>query len=104
MCAGSTIKIYKYDSVEYYFVSRTQSLDVEPLYTFRKHLSPVLCVAINATGEECYSGCQDGHIFCWNVPSANIDPYDSYGMQLNDCRIANCIVSFTCDLFHNNVF
>ncbi|XP_065225821.1 striatin-3 isoform X2 [Planococcus citri] len=57
---------------------KSASLDVEPLYTFRKHLSPVLCVAINSTGEECYSGCQDGQIYCWNVPSANIDPYDSY--------------------------
>ncbi len=64
---------------EFYSFTRSASLDVEPLYTFRKHLSPVLCVAINAAGEECYSGCQDGHIYCWNVPSANIDPYDSYG-------------------------
>lgn len=61
-------------------ISRSASLDVEPLYTFRKHLSPVLCVAINAKGDECYSGCQDGEIYCWEVPSANIDPYDSYGI------------------------
>lgn len=61
---------------------RSASLDVEPLYTFRCHTGPVLCLAMSATGEQCYSGATDGAIHCWNLPSANIDPYDSFGESL----------------------
>lgn len=63
-----------------YIVCRSASLDVEPLYTFRCHTGPVLCLAMSATGEQCYSGGLDGAIHCWNLPCANIDPYDSFGM------------------------
>lgn len=58
---------------------RSASLDVEPLYTFRCHTGPVLCLAMSASGEQCFSGGIDGAIHCWTLPSANIDPYDSYG-------------------------
>ncbi|XP_043264228.1 striatin isoform X2 [Colletes gigas] len=57
---------------------KSSSLDVEPLYTFRSHTSPVLCLAMCSTGNQCYSGGLDGMIHCWTLPSANIDPYDSY--------------------------
>ncbi|XP_028147840.1 striatin-3 isoform X1 [Diabrotica virgifera virgifera] len=57
---------------------KSASLDVEPLYTFRSHTGPVLCLAISGTGEHCYSGGLDGTINCWNVPNSNIDPYDLY--------------------------
>lgn len=63
----------------YYCFFRTASLDVEPVYTFRAHIGPVLCLAINATGEQCYSGGIDSTIKCWNIPNSNIDPYDSFG-------------------------
>lgn len=33
---------------------------------------------MSTTGEQCYSGGLDGIINCWNIPSSNIDPYDSY--------------------------
>lgn len=59
---------------------RAASLDVEPVYTFRGHLGPVLCLAMSATGENCYSGGVDGTIRCWNIPNSNIDPYDSFGL------------------------
>ena len=49
------------------------------MYTFRAHQGPVLCLAMSATGEECFSGGVDSTIRCWNLPSSNIDPYDSYG-------------------------
>ena len=58
---------------------RSASLDVEPVYTFRGHLGPVLCLAMSGDGEKCYSGGIDGTIRIWNIPSSNIDPYDSYG-------------------------
>ncbi|XP_044015690.1 striatin isoform X3 [Aphidius gifuensis] len=57
---------------------KSASLDVEPLYTFRSHTGPVLCLAMCNTGSRCYSGGIDGKIHCWSVPSGNIDPYDSY--------------------------
>ncbi|XP_063699041.1 striatin-3-like [Culicoides brevitarsis] len=57
---------------------KSASLDVEPLYTFRGHTSPVLCLAMSTNGEQCYSGALDGTINCWNLPNPNIDPYDNY--------------------------
>ncbi|XP_012270878.1 striatin isoform X2 [Orussus abietinus] len=57
---------------------KSASLDVEPLYTFRSHTGPVLCLAMCSTGSCCYSGGLDSMIHCWTLPSANIDPHDSY--------------------------
>ncbi|KAK8758157.1 hypothetical protein V5799_004211, partial [Amblyomma americanum] len=57
---------------------KTAALDVEPVYTFRAHSGPVLCLAMGATGEQCFSGGLDHTIRCWNVPSSAIDPYDSF--------------------------
>lgn len=57
---------------------KSAGLDVEPLYTFRAHTGPVLCLTMSTNGEQCYSGGLDGSIHCWNLPNSNIDPYDSY--------------------------
>ncbi|XP_025103841.1 striatin-3-like isoform X6 [Pomacea canaliculata] len=57
---------------------KAASLDVEPVYTFRAHVGPVLSLAVSATGEQCFSGGVDATIRCWNIPSSNIDPYDSF--------------------------
>ncbi|GLD72023.1 striatin isoform X1 [Lates japonicus] len=57
---------------------KSTSLDVEPIYTFRAHRGAVLSVVMSSTGEQCFSGGVDGTIQCWNTPSPNIDPYDSY--------------------------
>ncbi|XP_067624579.1 striatin-3 isoform X3 [Eurosta solidaginis] len=57
---------------------KSASLDVEPLYTFRAHTAPVLCLGMSTTGDVCYSGGLDGNIECWQLPSPNIDPYDCY--------------------------
>ncbi|GFR31924.1 hypothetical protein TNCT_299721 [Trichonephila clavata] len=57
---------------------KTASLDVEPVYTFRAHLGPVLCLALSTSGDQCFSGGMDGTIRCWNVPSSLSDPYDSF--------------------------
>ncbi|XP_023248070.1 striatin-4-like [Copidosoma floridanum] len=61
---------------------KSASLDVEPLYTFRSHTGPVLCLAMDNTGSHCYSGGLDSKIHCWTLPPANIDPYDSYDPSL----------------------
>ncbi|XP_029449787.1 striatin isoform X1 [Rhinatrema bivittatum] len=57
---------------------KSASLDVEPIYTFRAHRGPVLCVVMSSNGEQCYSGGTDGIIQTWNTPNPNVDPYDSY--------------------------
>ncbi|XP_075452670.1 striatin isoform X3 [Ascaphus truei] len=57
---------------------KSTSLDVEPIYTFRAHRGPVLCVVMGNNGEQCYSGGTDGLIQSWNTPNPNVDPYDSY--------------------------
>ncbi|XP_015588818.1 striatin isoform X3 [Cephus cinctus] len=57
---------------------KSASLDVEPLYTFRLHTGPVLCLAMSDSGEDCYSGGLDGMIHNWTLPPATIDPYDFY--------------------------
>lgn len=61
---------------------RAALMDVEPVYTFRAHRGPALCLAVSPTGETCYSGGSDGSIHCWNMPNSNVDPYDLYGMSL----------------------
>ncbi|NXV02329.1 STRN protein, partial [Cettia cetti] len=57
---------------------KSASLDVEPIYTFRAHNGPVLCVVMSSNGEQCYSGGTDGLIHGWSTTNPNIDPYDSY--------------------------
>lgn len=67
---------------------RNASLDVEPVYTFRAHNGPVLCLAMSPTGESCYSGGVDGTIRCWNIPNSNIDPYDSFDPSVLQATLA----------------
>jgi len=57
---------------------KNASLDVEPLYTFRSHTGPVLSLVMSLSGEQMYSSSVDGTIKVWNLPSSNIDPYDSF--------------------------
>ncbi|XP_021035381.1 striatin-3 isoform X4 [Mus caroli] len=57
---------------------KSASLDVEPIYTFRAHIGPVLSLAISSNGEQCFSGGIDATIQWWTMPSPNVDPYDTY--------------------------
>ncbi|XP_077394937.1 striatin-3 [Festucalex cinctus] len=57
---------------------KSASLDVEPVYTFRAHVGPVLSLAVTSGGEQCFSGGVDATIQWWNVPGSNVDPYDMY--------------------------
>merc|ERR550525_1083102 len=64
---------------------KSTQLDVEPVYTFRGHTGPVLCLCVSGAGDFCFSGGADGAVRCWNLPPPNIDPYDTYdaGVMLN---------------------
>uniref|UniRef100_A0A9J7ZR37 Striatin, calmodulin binding protein 3 n=1 Tax=Cyprinus carpio carpio TaxID=630221 RepID=A0A9J7ZR37_CYPCA len=57
---------------------KSASFDVEPIYTFRGHIGPVLSLAVTSSGEQCFSGGIDSTIQWWNIPSSNVDPYDTY--------------------------
>ncbi|XP_035465942.1 striatin-3 [Scophthalmus maximus] len=57
---------------------KSASFDVEPVYTFRAHVGPVLSLAMTPSGEQCFSGGIDSTIQWWNIPSSNVDPYDTY--------------------------
>ncbi|KAI1895621.1 hypothetical protein AGOR_G00108120 [Albula goreensis] len=57
---------------------KSASFDVEPIYTFRAHVGPVLSLAVSSSGEQCFSGGIDSTIQWWNIPSSNVDPYDTY--------------------------
>ncbi|KAM9777822.1 striatin-3 [Neosynchiropus ocellatus] len=57
---------------------KNAALDVEPVYTFRAHDGPVLSLAMTSSGEQCFSGGLDSTIQWWNIPSSNVDPYDTY--------------------------
>jgi len=57
---------------------KSTNLDVEPVYTFRGHMGPVLCLCVSGTGDFCFSGGVDATVRCWNIPPPTIDPYDTY--------------------------
>ncbi|XP_073495163.1 striatin-3 isoform X4 [Phyllobates terribilis] len=57
---------------------KSASFDVEPIYTFRAHMGPVLSLVISSSGEHCYSGGIDSTIQWWKMLSPNVDPYDTY--------------------------
>uniref|UniRef100_A0A8C6TBZ0 Striatin, calmodulin binding protein 3 n=1 Tax=Neogobius melanostomus TaxID=47308 RepID=A0A8C6TBZ0_9GOBI len=61
---------------------KSASFDVEPVYTFRAHIGPVLSLTVTPSGEQCFSGGLDSVIHWWNIPSSNTDPYDTY-----DCSV-----------------
>ena len=49
----------------------------------RAHTGPVLSLTVSPNGDFCFSGGVDTTIRCWNMPSSNIDPYDSFGKILH---------------------
>ena len=57
---------------------KSTQLDVEPVYTFRGHTGPVLCLCVSTAGDFCFSGGVDGSVRCWTIPPPSVDPYDTY--------------------------
>lgn len=51
---------------------------IEPIYTFRGHLGPVVCMDLSISGDTLYSGGFDGVVCCWTVPSSTIDQHAVY--------------------------
>ncbi|KAK6012152.1 WD domain, G-beta repeat protein [Ostertagia ostertagi] len=61
--------------------------EIEPVYTFRGHLGPVLCMDLSPTGDHLFTGGKDGVICCWNVPSTTGDPYEAYDPKVLSERL-----------------
>merc|ERR1719347_95306 len=57
---------------------KSTQLDVEPVYTFRGHTGPVLCLCVSSAGDFCFSGGVDATVRCWTIPPPSVDPYDTY--------------------------
>jgi len=64
---------------------KSTALDVEPVYTFRGHTGPVLCLEVSNGGDFCFSGGLDGSVRCWNIPPPSIDPYDTFDAMVMHC-------------------
>jgi striatin 1/3/4 len=62
---------------------KSTNLDVEPVYTFRGHTGPVLCLCVSGAGDFCFSGGVDGSVRCWQIPPPTIDPYDTYDASVS---------------------
>ncbi|UJR08728.1 hypothetical protein I4U23_012985 [Adineta vaga] len=73
-----TLKLWNLEKSALMRKSTTTAQDLEPVYTFRRHTGPVLCLTMNPSGEQCYSGGLDSIISVWNLPSSEVDSYDAY--------------------------
>ncbi|CAF2996072.1 unnamed protein product [Rotaria socialis] len=73
-----TLKLWNLEKAAVLRKSASTTQDLEPIYTFRRHTGPVLCVAMNPSGEQFYSGGLDSIISVWNIPNSDVDPYDAY--------------------------
>uniref|UniRef100_A0A3Q2CK88 Striatin, calmodulin binding protein 3 n=1 Tax=Cyprinodon variegatus TaxID=28743 RepID=A0A3Q2CK88_CYPVA len=50
----------------------------DPIILCPPSSGPVLSLAMTSSGEQCFSGGLDSTIQWWNIPSSNVDPYDTY--------------------------
>lgn len=62
----------------------------------------VLSLAMTSSGEQCFSGGIDSTIQWWNIPSSNVDPYDTYGTHIQlELESRNVFFFFLLFLFIN---
>lgn len=50
---------------------------------------------MTSSGEQCFSGGIDSTIQWWNIPSSNVDPYDTYGTCWNNINHNAIVVTKT---------
>lgn len=53
---------------------------------------PVLSLVVTSSGEQCFSGGIDSTIQWWNIPSSNVDPYDTYGEKIKSVWLSHLIL------------
>lgn len=56
------------------------------IYTFRGHISPVLCLVNHVSSDNSslciYSGDLNGQLRSWRIPNSNLDPYDAFDSNI----------------------
>jgi len=52
-------------------------------------------MAMNPSGEQCYSGGLDSIISVWNIPNSEVDSYDPYGTYIHDVLYKNLFLIFS---------
>lgn len=77
---------------------------ISKLFVLSPNSGPVLSLAISSNGEQCFSGGIDATIQWWNMPSPNVDPYDTYGKYLLKGKQLITIVLNINFLPDNNLF
>uniref|UniRef100_A0A1I7XP08 WD_REPEATS_REGION domain-containing protein n=1 Tax=Heterorhabditis bacteriophora TaxID=37862 RepID=A0A1I7XP08_HETBA len=85
-----------------YLAANTGSTEFEPVYTFRGHLGPVLCMDLSPTGDHLFTGGLDGVICCWNVPSSNGDPHEAYDPKVLSERLRGHVDAVWSIAFHSS--
>ncbi|CAD5121811.1 DgyrCDS10282 [Dimorphilus gyrociliatus] len=70
---------------------KKSSLEVEAMYTFRNHKTPITKVALSKDAEYLYSGSLDGNIRVWRTPPVSMDPYDNFNPKI----AADCLTAHT---------
>ncbi|XP_023257569.1 striatin-3-like, partial [Seriola lalandi dorsalis] len=91
LLAADSASVMKMIMFYFHCFCRSASFDVEPIYTFRAHVGPVLSLAMTSSGEQCFSGGIDSTIQWWNIPSSNVDPYDTYEPPLIHLFDLSCL-------------
>jgi len=54
-------------------------------------------MAMNPSGEQCYSGGLDSIISVWNIPNSEVDSYDPYGTYIHYILHKNLLLIFCTD-------
>ena len=74
---------YKYINflIKKNYIKNRTMIDVDPTYTYRGHLGPVLSVDI--ADDICYTGGLDSTIRSWKVPPKSLELYSKFGKYYN---------------------
>jgi len=83
-----TLKLWNLNksAASQYNKKSSSSQDLEPIYSFRGHMSEVLCCVVGCCSENnsyCFSGGSDATVRVWKIPPITKDPYESYDSSVS---------------------
>jgi len=76
LLSGSEDGTAKLWNLDFLGNTKKSMVDIDPIYTYRGHMGPVLTVDISE--DICYTGGLDSTIRSWKVPPKNIELYSKY--------------------------
>ncbi|ORX53461.1 WD40 repeat-like protein [Piromyces finnis] len=80
LLSGSDDGTAKLWNLEFLGNTKKSMIDIDPVYTYRGHLGPVLSVDIS--DDICYTGGFDSTIRSWKVPPKNMELYSKYDSSI----------------------